>query len=58
MNKYNAVLSVDTHGLSFHSQTGEEAKPEEAYCTSETEEENEDLGFIHDNALDINTEIW
>merc|ERR1712106_176865 len=51
---------VDTagrHGKRYHHLTGEEILPETMWMSSEQEEEEEELGFIHDKALEFNPNI-
>jgi len=45
------------HGKRYHPLTGEEILPETMWHSSDQEEEDEQLGFIHDKALEFNPDI-
>eukprot|EP00090_Calanus_glacialis_P015764 TRINITY_DN24840_c0_g1_i1.p1 TRINITY_DN24840_c0_g1~~TRINITY_DN24840_c0_g1_i1.p1 ORF type:complete len:604 (-),score=265.68 TRINITY_DN24840_c0_g1_i1:51-1700(-) len=45
------------HGKRYHPLTGEEILPEPMWMSSDQESEEEELGYIHDKALEFNPNI-
>ena len=45
------------HGKRYHPITGEEILPETMWLSSDQDDEDEQLGFIHDKALEFNPDI-
>jgi len=45
------------HGKRYHPITGAEIMPEALWYSSQSEEENDELGFIHENVLEFNPDI-